>query len=426
MMDEEQDDPGNPALLDRIRRVIRSRGRVTFAEFMRMALYEPGLGYYMTPPDRLNGADGAGRSSGLGGSGGLGRSGREGDYVTAPELHPLFGQMVGRQVIEMVEWLRRAEPSREIAVIEMGAGRGLLAEDILAVCAQHRLERLRYVVIETSPLFEHDQRARLARFAGQGISVQWRRTLEEAALPDTAATVDKPTAIIVSNELVDAFPVHRVIMQAGRLMERYVTIEADRLVEQLGRPSTPALEQYFERLAVRLPEGFQTEVNLEALDWVAKMSGLLGAGFVLTIDYGHSAEERYAPARREGTLACYAGHHRLERPYVRVGRQDLTAHVDFSALVRAGREAGLELTGFTDQTSFLLGLGAAEVMEARLAACDDIQREVELAAMKMLLAPDSMGGMGRAFKVLIQQKGLVAPRLSGLTFRPFVLPETFA
>jgi len=282
---------------------------------------------------------------------------------------------------------------------------------------------LRYVVVETNPLFENDQRARLARFAGQGIPVQWSRTIEEATPTATAATVDKLTAIIVSNELVDAFPVHRVVMQGGRLMERYVTMEADRVVEQLDHPSTPALEQYFERLAVRLPEGFQTEVNLEALDWVVKISGLLGAGFVLTIDYGHSAEERYSPARREGTLACYAGHRRLERPYIRVGRQDLTAHVDFSALVRAGREAGLELTGFTDQTSFLLGLGAADVMEARLAACDTIQREVELAAMKMLLAPD---GMGRVFKVLIQQKGVISPHLSGLTFRPFVLPNTFA
>jgi len=426
MTDEERDDPGDPVLIDRIRGVIRSQGRITFAEFMRMALYEPGLGYYMTAPDRFHGHDGAGHSAHSA------RSGREGDYFTAPELHPLFGQMVGRQVIEMVEWLRRAAPSDEIVVIEMGAGRGLMAEDILTVCAPRRPAPLRYMVVESNPLLAAEQRTRLVRFAEAGISVEWRRTIEEAepaAAPSartSARTSDQLTAIIVSNELVDAFPVHRVVMQGGRLLERYVTVEGDRLVEQLDEPSTPALEQYFEWLSIRLPDGFQTEVNLEALDWVAKMSRLLGTGFVLTIDYGHSAEERYAPTRREGTLACYAGHRRLERPYVRVGRQDLTAHVDFSALVRAGRESGLELTGFTDQTSFLLGLGAAEAMETRLAACDAIQREVELAAMKMLLAPESMGGMGRAFKVLIQQKGAVSPRLSGLTFRPFVLPNTFA
>jgi SAM-dependent MidA family methyltransferase len=407
MTDEERDDAGRPELVDRIQCVIRSRGRITFAEFMRMALYEPGLGYYMTVPER------AGQSA---------RSGREGDYFTAPELHPLFGQMVGRQVIEMAAWLQQSSPSEEIAVIEMGAGRGLMAEDILTVCAQHQPVRLRYVVVESNPSLAAEQRTRLARFAEEGIPVQWCRTLEGTATP-FANPSNSLTAIIVSNELVDAFPVHRVVMQGGRLLERYVTVEGDRLVEQLDRPSTPALKQYFDRLAVRLPEGFQTEVNLEALDWLAKMSRLLGTGFVLTIDYGHSAEERYAPARREGTLACYAGHRRLEQPYVRVGRQDLTAHVDFSALVRAGREAGLELTGFTDQTSFLLGLGAAEAMEARLAACDTIQREVELAALKMLLASD---GMGRAFKVLIQQKGVPTASLSGLTFRPFVLPKTFA
>ena len=409
MTDDGRNEAGNPELLDRIRSVIRSRGRITFAEFMRMALYEPGLGYYMTPPDQ---------------SGQSARSGRDGDYFTAPELHPLFGQMVGRQVIEMADQLHRVFPSEEIAIIEMGAGRGLMAEDILTVCAQRRPARLRYVVIEISPSLAADQRARLARFAEQGISVQWCRTLDEAG-PEAARAdaAQGQTGVIVSNELVDAFPVHRVVMQGGRLLERYVTLEGERLAEQLDLPSTPALEDYFKRLAVPLPEGFQTEVNLEASDWMTRIGRLLRAGFVLTIDYGHTAEERYAPARREGTLACYAGHRRLDDPYVRVGRQDLTAHVDFSALVRAGREAGLTVAGFTDQTSFLLGLGAAEAMEARLSGCDELRREVELAAMKMLLAPD---GMGRAFKVLIQYKGVTSPRLSGLTFRPFVQPKTFA
>jgi len=212
-------------------------------------------------------------------------------------------------------------------------------------------------------------------------------------------------------------------MQNGRLLERYVTVEGDRLIEQVDLPSTRALEDYFKRLSVRLPDGFQTEVNLEALEWINRVGQLLKIGFVLTIDYGHSAEERYAPARREGTLACYAGHRRLEQPYLRVGRQDLTAHVDFSALVQAGRATGLEVAGFTDQTSFLLGLGAAEAMESRLASCDGVRREAELAAMKLLLAQD---GMGRAFKVLIQQKNAPSATLSGLRFRPFIPPQSFA
>jgi SAM-dependent MidA family methyltransferase len=413
MTDALQDDAGAPALLDRIRAVIRSKGQITFAEFMRMALYEPGLGYYMTASEEAA------------------RSGRGGDYFTAPELHPLFGQMVGRQVAEMAALIgsrgrcssppddpHRHTQTEPITIIEMGAGRGLMAEDILTVCASAaRPERLRYIVVEISPSLEAEQRGRLARFAEQGIPVQWCRTLDEAA------SADGLTAIIISNELVDAFPVHRVVVQGGRLLECYVTAEGDRLVDQLDLPSTPALEDYFARLGIRLPDGFHTEVNLEALDWMTQVGRLLRAGYVLTIDYGHSAEERYAPVRREGTLACYAGHRRLDAPYLRVGRQDLTAHVDFSALVKAGRAAGLEVAGFTDQTAFLLGLGAAEAMEARLSACDGVRREVEVAAMKMLLAKD---GMGRAFKVLIQQKGLPVSPLSGLTFRPFVMPRTFA
>jgi SAM-dependent MidA family methyltransferase len=398
MTDGNQDDAGNRALLDRIRTAIRSKGRLTFAGFMRMALYEPGLGYYMTASAETV------------------RSGRAGDYFTAPDLHPLFGQAVGRQVVEMVTQLHQARPSDEIVIIEMGAGRGLMAEDILTVFPVGRFDRLRYVVVEINPRLEAEQRRRLGRYADEGIPVQWCRTLEEAA------TDDRLTGVVVSNELVDAFPVHRVIMQGGRLLERYVTLEGERLSEQLDLPSTPALEEYFTRLAIRLPEGFQTEVNLAALDWMAGIGRLLSAGFVLTIDYGHAAEERYAPARREGTLACYAGHRRLEEPYANVGRQDLTAHVDFSALVQAGRNVGLEVAGFTDQTAFLLGLGAAEAMEARLAAYDDVRREVELAAMKMLLAPD---GMGRVFKVLIQRKGVPPSPLSGLTFHPFVVPGTF-
>ncbi|MBI3621290.1 MAG: SAM-dependent methyltransferase [Nitrospirae bacterium] len=418
MTDGTQDAAGHPPLLDRISAAIRSKGRITFAEFMRMALYEPGLGYYMTASTEVV------------------RSGRAGDYFTAPDLHPLFGQMVGRQVAEMVEQLHRApsidvrrscspppdNPHRHthtepITIIEMGAGRGLLAEDILSVLPVGGPERLRYVVVEISPQLETEQRRRLGRFADQGIPVRWCRSLEEAAAAGDL------TGIIVSNELIDAFPVHRVIMQGGRLLERFVTLNGERLIEQLDLPSTPALEEYFKRLGIRLPEGFQTEVNLEALDWMAQVGRLLNTGFVLTIDYGHAAEERYAPARREGTLACYAGHRRLDDPYQRVGRQDLTAHVDFSALVRVGRAVGLEVAGFTDQTSFLLGLGAAEAMEARLAACDGVRREVELAAMKLLLAPD---GMGRIFKVLVQYKGVPRSPLSGFKFRPFVMPQTFA
>jgi SAM-dependent MidA family methyltransferase len=371
------------ALLDRIKEMIRAKGRLTFAEFMQMALYEPELGYYMSP---------------------TARSGREGDYFTAPELHPVFGRLVGEQLVEMAALLGDQAP---VTIVEMGAGRGLLAHDVQAVLADRwpdERDRPVYVAVELGP--HHEAEAVIRRC----------RTLAEAVPPGGL------TGVIFSNELVDAFPVHRIVMRDGQLMERYVTLAGDRLADLVDQPSSPALADYFDRLGIELPDGYETEVNLRALDWMGEVGRALRRGFVLTIDYGHPAEERYATPRCFGTLAGYAGHRRIDNPYERIGHQDLTAHVDFSALVRAGRDAGLKLTGFTDQTGFLMGLGAAELLEARLARAEGVQREVELAATKMLLAAD---GMGRAFKVLIQHKGLGTPRLRGLSFRPFFHPASF-
>ena len=393
-----QNDPGNPDLIDRIKSVISRQGRITFSDFMRMALYEPGLGYYMSS---------------------AGRSGRSGDYYTAPELHPIFGRLVGRQLVEMAQWIMAQRKDAVITIVEMGAGRGVLADDVLSEWQRtwpDWPEGFRYVVVELSPPLRDQQKATLVRFAAAGVSIDWVPSLSHVEPHQDV------TGIIFSNELVDAFPVHRVVVQGGKLLERYVTLDGERLTEQLDVPSTPLLADYFEWMGVTLPEGFSTEVNLRALTWMREAGQRLMNGFVLTIDYGHTAEERYASPRRDGTLACYAGHQRLEDPYRQVGQQDLTAQIDFSALVRAGREEGLELTGFTDQTSFLLGLGAAELMEDRLQRCEGLQREVELASSTMLLSPE---GMGRAFKVLIQHKGLDRPHLRGLEFHPFVHPASF-
>ena len=393
------DDAHQPELFARIAERIRAAERMTFADFMSMALYEPGLGYYMTDAPRL---------------------GRDGDFVTAPEVHPLFGRLVGEQVLDMIKLLtvgRRLD--RRPIIIEMGAGRGLLAEDVITLLAERWPDWPRgidYAIVDVSPAMQARQRARLAPFLDRGASIRWCDTLEDVA-PSGC------DGVIFSNELIDALPVHRVVMRGGRLLERYVTLEAGRLVDVIDDPSTPALADYFTARGIALPDGFETEVNLRALDWMRAVGRALRHGFVLTIDYGHPAEERYSAPRRIGTLASYAGHRRQENPYARIGRQDLTAHVDFSALVQAGREAGLEPTGFTDQTNFLMGLGAAELMEQRLGALDGVGREVELTAFKLLLAPD---GMGRAFKVLIQHKGVEAPSLRGLMFRPFFPPASFS
>jgi SAM-dependent MidA family methyltransferase len=229
---------------------------------------------------------------------------------------------------------------------------------------------------------------------------------------------------VVSNELLDAFPVHRVVKQGGGLWEVYVTLKEGRLTEVLGAPSTPRLIQYFERLGLDLTDGHQAEVNLRALDWIRQVGSALNRGVVITIDYGYPAAELYSQDRPRGTFLCYYKHRVSENPYVRVGRQDMTAHVDFTSLALTGREAGLQVLGFTTQEYFLIGLGIDQEMEARLASHQEDQaRERELAALKHLISPT---GPGKVFKILIQGKGLEGLELGGLNYRPFAAETLFS
>lgn len=369
----------DPAVLARIRDEIAQRGPMTFARFMELALYAPGAGYYMRHADRI---------------------GARGDYYTSSHLHALFGEVIAKQIEEMA-LLAGGEP---FVVIEQGAGRGALAYDVVSVLsASSRMPPWQYLIVEKSPAMIERQHRLLEPFAAAG-RVQWAD-----ALPD------RPVAgCVLSNELVDAFPVHRVVRRRGALQEIFVDVAGDSFVERLGAPSIPALEAYFSRLGITLVEGQQAEVNLAAIDWMRSVGRALARGFALIIDYGYPAEDLYAPERKRGTLLAYHQHRTNEAFYERIGRQDLTAHVDFSTLAWAGREAGLEVEGFTDQTSFLLGLGAHEAAERLLAAAaDDAERERTLAGIRGLLDPQ---GMGRIFKVLIQRKGLPPSRLAGLSF----------
>lgn len=221
------------------------------------------------------------------------------------------------------------------------------------------------------------------------------------------------TGVLLSNELVDAFPVHRVRMHQGRLEELYVGLSQDRFRETTGPPSTPALSDYFSRLGIALPEGYLTEVNLAAMDWMREVARTLARGYVITIDYGHAAHDLYGQDRRQGTLLGYYRQMIAENPLVRVGEQDLTSHVDFTTLAQVGHEAGLEVAGFTNQMSFLISLGVESFLESLEPGSPEFQAVVHL------LRPE---GMGRTFKILIQQKGLPIDRLGkleGLTHQPF-------
>jgi len=210
--------------------------------------------------------------------------------------------------------------------------------------------------------------------------------------------------------LPDAFPVHRIQVESGVLKEIFVEVRDGRFVECLRPLSTPEIEHYLHRLHIALPEGYRTEINLRAPVWMRQVAAGLNRGVVITIDYGHAAEDLYGPERSKGTLLCYFAQMAFEDPFIRVGLQDMTSHVDFTTLATVGEEAGLSITGFTNQMSFLMGLGV-EDMIAQLAP-----ETPEFQAALHLLKPE---GMGRTFKILVQHKGLDAPALDGLVFKPF-------
>jgi len=204
--------------------------------------------------------------------------------------------------------------------------------------------------------------------------------------------------------------VHRVQKVGRALKEIFVEIREGRFVECLRDLSTPEIDEYFRRLHIELPEGYRTEVNLRAPVWMRQVASSVDRGVIITIDYGHSAEDLYGSQRSNGTLLCYSSQMASEDPYVRVGLQDMTAHVDFTTLATVGEEAGLSVTGFTNQMSFLMGLGVEDMMGQLT------PETAEFRAALHLLKPE---GMGRTFKILVQHKGIESPVLDGLTFKPF-------
>jgi SAM-dependent MidA family methyltransferase len=376
---------GHPQLVAAIISEIDRHGPMSFARFMELALYHPQFGYYMRPSDP-----------------GSERIGWDGDFYTSSDVHPLLGQALARQAAQVDALLGCPDP---FMIVEMGPGKGLLASHVLSHCrlvSESLAHRLRYVLVECSPAMRALQQERLGPWLGPSGSVTWLEDLSSLA-PGSV------TGLMFSNELPDAFPVHRVQQVGGVLKEIFVGVQDGRFVERLEAASAE-INGYFGRLHIELPEGYRTEVNLRAPRWMRQVAAGMNRGVVITIDYGHSAEDLYGPERAKGTLLCYRSQMASEDPFLHVGRQDMTAHVDFTTLATVGEEAGLSMTGFTNQMSFLMGLGV-EDMIAELKP-----ESPEFRAALHLLKPE---GMGRTFKLLIQHKGLQAPALDGLIFKPF-------
>ncbi len=353
---------------------------------MELALYHPQYGYYVRPVDDPTQE----------------RIGWSGDFYTSSDVHPILGQALAKQAQQLDACLGHPAP---FTVVEMGAGKGLLARDFLAACKNapaHFGERLRYILIERSASMRALQQQALTPWVDQTGRVTWLDRLED--LPPESVT-----GLFFSNELVDAFPVHRLTVVDGRPHELYVDLCDDRFTE-VCRPPSDDLAAYLREGAISLPDGYRTEINLDAIRWMTQVAQVMDRGAVLTIDYGHTAEDLYGPDRKNGTFLCYYSQMTSEDAYDRVGEQDMTAHVDFTALARAGQQAGLDVTGFTNQMSFLIGLGAEQLLESLEPESPEFYAAIHL------LRPD---GMGRTFKVLVQHKGMAKPEFDGLKFKPF-------
>jgi SAM-dependent MidA family methyltransferase len=379
MMREDLHNESNRELVDELRATIEREGRITFARFMQDALYHPRYGYYRSE---------------------TARPGRSGDFITSPEADPIFGHTLARQLGQMDQILGSPE---QFTLLEYGAGAGTLALAILdglSFDAPALLTRLRYEPVEINE-------ARTAELKTRFADLEF---IERLGQPS-----DEPiTGCVLANEFLDALPVHRIECQDGRIQERYVVWRDGWFAEEPGPPSTPEIERYLVDGGIELAEGQRAEINLGLAEWMAEVARRLKHGYVIVIDYGYPAEKLYGLDYHEGTLRTYSQHAAGDDPFHAVGHQDLTAHVDFSALQRAARTQGLQVLGLTTQADFLGEAGIGELLvEAQQEPGMSYETYVGIrSAVIRMIDP---GAMGR-FSVLILGRDVPAePALIGLS-----------
>ncbi len=346
------------------RDITAAGGWISFARYMELALYAPGLGYYSAGSRKL---------------------GPAGDFVTAPELSPLFGRALARQLAEL---LRQGLP----AILELGAGSGALAATLLTELAAHDCLPERYAILELSA----DLRERQRQYLRQTVPHLADRVHWLDALPEQFS------GVILGNEVLDAVPVQRIRSADGAIAELGVRVVEHELA-WARQPASGTLAAAARTLA--LPDDYETELNPAAAALIGDLARRLRRGVLLFIDYGFPAHEFYHPQRNRGTLMCHYRHHAHADPFLWVGLQDITAHVDFSAIARAG--AGLELLGYTGQAQFLINCGITELLGA--VPAEDPARYAPLAAQaQKLLSPAEMGEL---FKVIALGRDVAVPLL---------------
>lgn len=342
---------------------IQQDGAISFTEFMHLALYAPGEGYY---------------------SSGLKRIGAEGDFITAPTVSPYFGYAIAKQCQEVLAQFHKS------TILEFGAGTGALCEHILDWLAKHDSLPEHYYILEVSPSLRKEQQERIQGLpTKQSSCVKWLDSLPESPFE----------GIVLGNEVLDAMPVHRFLYQNRVVLESMVYHEKGAFFERFEPTQNPTLATYVEKHLEETLSPYQSEVNLALPAFMQSVSSVLKAGTALWIDYGFPRHEFYHPDRRLGTLMCHRQHQSHDNPFVDIGRQDITAHVDFTHVAESGFDAGFKIAGYTNQASFLLSLGILEMVNTS----DDVAMEYNTSQqLKKLLDPQEMGEL---FKVIALQKG---------------------
>lgn len=354
------------------------RKKITFYEYMSMTLYEPELGYYTKDKTKI---------------------GKNADFYTSSSVGSVFGQTITNSFIELLPHSTKGEC---YSILEIGGGTGRFAKDVLDSIRREFPDiylRLKYYMLEASPFHQELQQEYLREHLD---NMFWLNSLED---------LEGFEGIIFSNELIDSFPVHKVQRLSGELKEAYVTWNAENscFEEVMDELSDSRLNDYFMEQGIQLRDGQIAEVNLEAVNWIRTVSKVLKRGFILTIDYGYPAEELYTTYRNNGTLMCYYRHVANDNPYINVGEQDITTHVNFSVLINKGEELGLKYVWFTTQSHFLINNGILNYLQdVELSQLDEkniIQDEAlkRNRAIRQLITP---GEMGETFKVLLQQKNV--------------------
>jgi SAM-dependent MidA family methyltransferase len=352
--------------------ITESGGDISFAQFMELALYAPGLGYYTSGKQKF---------------------GSQGDFITAPELGSLFARCLARPCLAVLEETAGGD------MLEIGAGSGALAGDLLLELETLKCLPQHYLILELSGELRARQAETLRRKAPQLFPhVRWIDVL-----PDVFH------GVIVANELLDAMPVERFKVRAAGVNQLFIAWEHDRFVWR----EKPAEESIRKRIApLALPAGYRSEINLPAEGWVRSVADMLQQGVLMLIDYGFPRAEFYHPQRIDGTLMCHYRHRAHDDPLILVGLQDITAHVDFTAMAEAGVGAGLSLLGYTSQAAFLIESGLEQLVSA--SDPDDTRRHLELTQqIKKLTLPHEMGEL---YKVMTLGRGVQEP-FPGLTLQ---------